>query len=284
MSTKFHTPAAEAAANKVLEAFDNPTALAEPLKNIALATGGRHADSYSMRNQLIVWLFGYSDAAGYKQWRNAYGRQVRKGEKAFPVLAPVTKSFTKFNEETQQDERVTYITGWRDVKVFGLEQTDIVDEEKWAKHNEANASNQEHLDRLPWTEVARTWDLSVTADGAMLGWGAAGCYSHGRNITVAVENLATWAHELVHAADDRLGTITKAPGQQPDNEIVAEIGGAVLCLVAGHEVEADLGGCWKYIQTYSKDAVKDAGKLLDRIVAAVSLILEQANDPDNVIA
>lgn len=283
--SKFYTEAAEQAATKMLEAFDKPEDLPAALKQIALATGSRHCDSYSMRNQLLVWLFGHADAAGYKQWRNQYGRQVRKGEKAFPVLAPVTKSFTKFNEETQKDERVTYITGWRDVKVFGIEQTDVCDEEKAAKYEGRAAAVREHMDSLPWTDVAHAWGLSVTPNGALLQRGVAGCFVPNLGIQVAVENLATWAHELVHAADQELGTLTKKPGQQPDNEIVAELGGAVLCLIAGHSHEADLGGAWEYIKGYSKDPVKDAGKLLDRIIECVGLIMKQAETPhENILA
>ena len=75
--------------------------------------------------------------------------------------------------------------------------------------------------------MAKQWGLSVDAfNGQTASY--LGYYRHGQAIALGVENWATWSHELVHAADYRAGTITKAPGQQPDNEIVAELGGAVL--------------------------------------------------------
>jgi antirestriction protein ArdC len=273
--SKFYTDAAEKAAAQIMAAFDNPDDLPEALKNIVLATGGRHSDRYSTRNQLLVAINGFGDAAGFKQWRNSYGRQVRKGEKAFCILAPVTRSFVN-----DDDERITYITGWRDVKVFGVEQTDVVDEAKWAKHMAAQAEAAKVADSIPWTAAAHAWGLTVGADGNLYERGAAGMYIPGVGIRVAVENLATWAHEIIHASDDDLGTLgdyTDA-AQVASAEIVAELGGAILCLIAGHSHAADLGGAWTYIKRYSKDPVKDAGKLLDRIVACVAHVLDTAND------
>jgi len=286
MGSKFYSEKAEQAANKILEAFEEPGRLPAALKDIALPATERHAGSYSIRNQMLVWINGYTDAAGFKQWKK-YGRAVRKGERGFPILAPVTATFTAKDTDPETgreiEHPVTYIRGWRHVTVFGIEQTDIVNEELWQKYSEAAAKNAEFLENLPWVEVARSWNLACGADGRLLEYGARGCYTHGKAIEIGVENLSTWAHELVHAADDRLGTLTKKSGQQPDNELVAELGGAVLCLCAGHETEADIGGAWEYIKGYSKDPVKDAGTLLSRIVTAVALIMEQAKNPDETI-
>lgn len=284
--SKFHTRQAREAADKVLEAFKDPASLPKALATIALDESQRHAARYSPGNQFLVFLFGYSDAAGYKQWLK-YGRQVRKGERGFPILAPITASFWRKDEETGKDVRITYVKGWRHVTVFGVEQTDIVDEAKWAKYSEASQRNTEFVERMPWTETARTWDLAVGADGNLLRYGAKGMYTHGRAVQVAVENLSVWAHEIIHAADDRLGTLTKKPGQQPDNEVVAEVGGAVLCIAAGHgEAQADLGGCYEYCQSYladAKDPLQAANRLLSRIINCVALVLAQAEQPDEVI-
>ena len=67
-------------------------------------------------------------------------------------------------------------------------------------------------------------------DGIVALWDCAG-----------VQNLSTWAHELIHAADDRLGKLGKC---KVNNEVVAELGGAVLLQCLGKPVEADLGGAW----------------------------------------
>ncbi len=87
----------------------------------------------------------------------------------------------------------------------------------------------------------------------------------------------------MHAADHKAGTLTIKPGQQPDNEVVAELGGAVLLQLLGFEIDADVGGAWNYIKSYSKNdkskAISICCKLIDRICNCVAMIL---NAHDNV--
>jgi integrase len=47
---------------------------------------------WSWSNQLITALHGYADARGFRQWEQA-GRHVKKGERAFDILAPRTRNF-----------------------------------------------------------------------------------------------------------------------------------------------------------------------------------------------
>jgi hypothetical protein len=116
-----------------------------------------------------------------------------------------------------------------------------------------------------------------TFDG--VGVGMLGCYRYGEAIQLGVKNLSTWCHELVHAADDRNGKLTEK-GQHWRSETVAELGGAVLLEILGFKQEADLGGCWEYIQSYA--GKEDVGvaeacmRVLDRTCAAVGLILDTA--------
>ncbi len=95
--------------------------------------------------------------------------------------------------------------------------------------------------------------------------------------------MATWAHELIHAADDRLGALTER-GQHWRSETVAELGGAVLLSCIGQNHDADVGGCWEYIQAYAKangkDATSAAMSVLSRTCKAVALILEAADKLD----
>jgi len=96
-----------------------------------------------------------------------------------------------------------------------------------------------------------------------------------------VKNLATWAHELVHAADDRnIGGLK--PGQRVDQEVVAQLGAAILLTLLGQPVEADLGYSWAYIETYarktSKATVDVCLELLNRTCKAVDRILSTAEE------
>ncbi len=88
--TKFYGKA-ESAANVILDAFQNPGQLPAALAPIFIT---RKADipcrKWSWNNQLITALAGHGDARGFRQWQQV-DRHVRKGEKSFTILSPVTK-------------------------------------------------------------------------------------------------------------------------------------------------------------------------------------------------
>ena len=69
-------------------------------------------------------------------------------------------------------------------------------------------------------------------------------------------------------------------GQSLNDEIVAELGGAVLLKCLGHDRDADLGGCFDYCQTYAerhkKHLLSVLTRLLDRTCRAVDLALQTA--------
>ena len=69
-------------------------------------------------------------------------------------------------------------------------------------------------------------------------------------------------------------------GQHWRSETVAELGGAVLLKVLGFDLDADLGGCWKYVQSYAKAAeiepIAACQHVLRRLCDAVALILDTA--------
>lgn len=259
---------AEEAAQRIVRAFEDANSLPKPLAKIFIRRkDSPHCRKWSWGNQLLVVLNGYSDARGFQQWKEA-GRNVKKGEKAFQILGPITK---KWRKEETGEERVIVI-GYRSLPVFGLEQTEgkplptgDPDIDKWVKS-------------LPLLAVARRWGLSVRTfdgkDGDCLGF-----YRYGEAIQIGVKNLSTWCHELTHAADDRNGKL-KERGQHWRSETVAELGGATLLEVLGFSHDADLGGCFGYIQHYAEQeriAVTEACmKVLDPDVHAVALILDTA--------
>ncbi len=230
MSTQFYGKA-ESAANRILELFksgDVPKALAPIFirRNDAIP-----CRAWSWSNQLLTALAGYDDARGFRQWQHV-GRHVRKGERAFSILAPCTKKITARDDDGTESERVA-VVGFRAVAVFGYEQTD-------GEALPDRAESDAFIDALPLVSVARHWELSVQTFNAQEK-GSWGWYRHGESIAVGVENLIVWAHELVHAADDRRGTLTKRHGQQLDNETVAQLGASILLACIGKPSESDPG-------------------------------------------
>ena len=71
------------------------------------------SDKWSITNRLIMLVIGGTeDARGYKQWQ-AVGRQVKKGSKAFDIIAPLTRKV--HNDEKDEDEVIVF--GYRSVPV-----------------------------------------------------------------------------------------------------------------------------------------------------------------------
>ncbi|QDT51696.1 hypothetical protein Pan258_57880 [Symmachiella dynata] len=269
--TKFYGKA-ESAANVILDVFQNPGQLPAALAPIFIT---RKADipcrKWSWNNQLITALMGHGDARGFRQWQQV-DRHVRKGEKSFTILSPVTK---KIKDKQTGEDRIAVI-GFKGTAVFGYAQTD-------GEPLPGEAELNDWLAGLPFREVADSWGLSVEAfngqGGKALGWFQHSISGEGRAIAVGVENLSTWCHEMIHAADCRLGNLTEQ-GQHWKSETVAELGGAVLLKVLGYDLDADLGGCWRYIEQYATAAeiepLAACQKVLKRMCDAVALILDTA--------
>src|SRR5262245_32427355 len=227
---------AECAAKQIVQAFESgclPQALAPIFirrkDNVPQA-------SWSWHNQLLCVLAGCADARGYRQWEES-GRHVKKGEHArTQILVPCTRSETTTDESGQETTR-TRLYGFRATPVFDVSQTE------GEPLPERDPENAAWLQTLPLRSVAEAWgrciDYYSGKPGKALGW-----YRPKQAIALGVQNLATWAHELVHAADDRLGQLTER-GQHWRSETVAELGSAILLECLGYALEADRGGCWE---------------------------------------
>ncbi len=261
---------AEEAAQKILLAFEAgnlPKALAPVFIRRKDNVPCRQ---WSWANQLLTALMGYSDARGFRQWQ-AVGRCVKKGEKGFPIMVPMVSKRETTDAETGEKGESKFLRGFSHTTVFGYQQTE-------GAELPGNAENKAFIDALPLIDVARAWGLNVETytgkEGRANGW-----YRHGQAIALGVENLSTWAHELMHAADFRLGQLKEA-GQHWRSETVAELGGAILLEIIGQSEAADRGGCWSYVKAYADAAgiepITACQRCLKRTCDAVALILDTA--------
>ncbi len=265
------TAKAQEVAQEILTAFENGTVPAALAVTFLARNPNSPCARWSWRNRFLIALRGHADARGFRQWQEV-GRHVRAGERATYILGPVQvkKGRDAEADPGTEDETGTRLVGFRCIPVFGYDQTEG---EPLPELEQATA----YLEALPLLEVAHHWQLVVkaVAPGGRLGY-----YRSGIEIGLAVENFATWTHELVHASDDRRGTLTRRSGQQLDNEVVAELGGAILLECLGYTVESDRGGAYQYIESYcrkhSRDLLSVCTELLERTCAAVELILETA--------
>ena len=139
------------------------------------------------------------------------------------------------------------------------------------------------MDTLPLVEVARAWEISI--DLVPFNGRFFGAYQPvSRHISLSTFNRRTWAHELVHAADDRRGFLPlgekKTAETLAEAEIVAELGAAVLLEAAGESEHVDLGAASRYLQHYAGEpsrCVAACRRLLQRTCGAVGLILDTAD-------
>ena len=262
----------EAVANRILESFQNPETLPKALSLLFIHRKDEvPCRNWSWHNQLLVAMCGTTDARGIRQW-NKVGRRIKKGAKAIWILAPWTKRITEENDHGEEVVRDVLI-GFRSVPVFSVNDTE--GDELPAE----DSANQEWIHSLPLVEVAHAWEIHVDTysfkPGAPLGYFAV--RPHNQTIVLGVENISTWAHELVHAADYR---VTGLKGSRPYKEIVAEFGSAVLLEMLDKSHEADLGGAYDYIARYAEEAnqsvVKACIHVLDRVCNCVKLILDTA--------
>jgi len=265
---------AEGVAKQILERFESgdvPAALAQVFIH---RNDNIPSRQWSMMNQLAMFCHLTNDARGFKQWKKA-GRKVSKGCKAIYILGPCIGK----RKDPDTGEEKSFVFGFKSIPVFRLEDTEIVDAALWEKCSGVDHDAERWIQDLPLRDVAEEWGLKVDSYNGQ-GVNYLGFYMPGSKIAVGTENLSTWAHELCHAADDRRGNLKRRVGQDPDNEIVAELGGSVLLSILGHENEADLGGCMEYITRYSAGdkgkAISAAMKLLKRTCEAVTLILDTA--------
>jgi hypothetical protein len=262
---------AESVAQKIIETFKNgniPKALAPVF---ICRKDNVPCRSWSWGNQLLCAINGTNDARGFKQW-GAVDRSVKKGSKAFDIFVPLIRRKKIVDENTGSEKEVPKIYGFKTAPVFPIELTD------GNPLPEADPEVRRWIDNLPLLEVAKSWGLQVDACNGREN-GSLGKYCHGKEIVLAVTNLSTWAHELMHAADDRLGNL-KERGQHWRSETVAELGGAILLESLGLEQDSDRGGCWQYLKSYADAAeiqpMQACMDVLSRTCEAVNLLLAEA--------
>ena len=266
---------AKEAADAIVAQFRNPSGLPAAMASMWLdVSDDRPCARWSWNNRFLVALFGAGDARGFRQWKEV-GRSVKKGAKSFPILAPKKRMISVKDSDTGEESKRAMIFGFTHVPVFAITDTD-------GAPLPVNKEHKHFVQSLPLREVAEQWGLNVelvNGKGRFQGY-----YSAGQSvIALSVSNLSTWTHELIHAADDKRGVMPR-DGRESltymESEVVAELGGAILLSILGHPVEADLGGCWRYITMYcekhNREPIAACTKMLDRTCGAVDLILRTA--------
>ena len=258
---------AQEVTNKIVEAFQSGNVPA-PLAQVFIRAD-IPMQAWSVTNQFCCLISGCTDARGFKQWKRA-GRYVKEGEEAAAhILVPLKR---RVRDEGEEEVLITW--GFKTAAVFDVSQTD------GEPLPDVVSRQAQFVANLPLLAVAGAFGVDVTTYSGQAG-GYLGYYSSASQlIALGVENLSTWFHELVHAAEDRLGSKAER-GQHWRSEVVAELGGATLAVMLGLQVQADVGGAWAYVQQYATAAgispIAACLEVLDRIAQAIQLILDTAD-------
>jgi|SRR5215471_1396269 len=237
---------------------------------------------YSPNNQmLIAWqcpeathVMGYGSKDKSTGWLSL-GRQVRKGEKAIYILAPIVRKVR--NEKTGEDE--PRVVGFRGASVFDVSQTDgeplpASPAELWEQAMDALPVGER--DEAIWDALraaVESLGLNVVIEEERMG-GALGWWLPGTKDVHVVRRefglmAGTLAHEAGHALDPALN-----PSDYDQNELVAESVSWLLSARLGFpksEVSAiylaHFGGTTDTLEAVANRVKKVAEKVLDALDA-----------------
>ncbi len=240
----------------ILEAFETgniPEA-------VAIATyppiNGIPSEKWSYNNRIIQFISGTVDARGFNQWK-AVNRHVKKGSRAIYILVPC---FKKVVDEATDEENQTLMS-FKAMPVFRVEDTE----------GEPLDYQNIELPELPLIERAYDWGICVKAVPGNFTY--YGYFSPGaKEIALATKSEKTFFHELAHAGDYILNGKLK-PGQNPLQEITAELSAQALSRIVGKSSENTTGNSYRYIKRYAEKINMSPHKACLKVLADTEKIL-----------
>jgi hypothetical protein len=231
-----------AALHEIFKAFDTGK-IPEAVALSVFPPANTPSAKWSLLNRTIIHLSGTADARGFQQWKKV-GRKVKKGAKALYIFAP-----RMVKEKEEGEEKV--LAGFLMIPVFRAEDTE----------GEALDYEKIELPRLPLEEVARSWGIEVKAipgNGEYYGY---------YNATRKVIGLATEDESVFFPG-----------GQDPWQEIVAELSAQALCLIVG-KTSRHLGSAYRYIGKYAQELNVSPELACVKVLAEVEAVLDLILNP-----
>lgn len=229
--------------------------------------------NYSFNNCLLIAM-QKPDAtliAGYKSWQNDFKRQVKKGEKAIKILAPIPHKYKKEVEDKDGnvEEKEIKWTSFKAVSVFDISQTE--GEELPTICNKLNHDVKDYKKILEGIESVSPVGIEYKdIEGE-----ANGYYSHETNSIVVkkemseTQTLKTLIHEIAHSILHNKDNGVEKGADRFTKEIQAESVAYIVCNNLGIDTSDYSFG---YIVGWSK------GKEMKELSDSMDVIRDTAKD------
>lgn len=228
--------------------------------------------NYSVNNSILIFLQmpSASFVAGYQAWKTKFKRQVKRGEKAIKIMAPIPHRYIKevVDAEGNKTEKHIDYTSYRSVNVFDISQTEGEDVPSLTNDLTADVKDYEVLrDKL----IAFA---PVPVAFEHIDEGAKGYFSSADGRIVVEETnspqqaIKTLVHEIAHSMlHGKDGAESKA--DRNTKEVQAESVAYIVCSSLGIDTEEYSFG---YIAGWSKD------KKAEELTASMEVIKRTAVD------
>jgi len=239
---------------------------------------------YSFGNTMLI-LSQKRDAtrvAGFHDWKNKFGRTVKKGEKGIWILAPMIK---KVDTEQDHDKKTERLVGFRSVAVFDVSQTEG---KPLPESPHIHISDMD--DGIAPPGMVESLSATIEAQGFSIERGTtgeAGGFTNFQSKRVVISEKAndrqaakTLAHEAAHIVlghGERSHEYhTGAGGARPDMEVEAES----VAYIVGKSWGIDEAGSYSfgYIDNWARGDAKKVRATADAVVKGARVLLEDRAD------
>jgi antirestriction protein ArdC len=193
---------------------------------------------YSWHNCALIAMQApeATQVAGFRRWQEL-GRQVRSGEKAIRILAPMIVGSRDAHDEDDGEERGGRPVIFRAVPVFDIAQTDGEPLPRAPREPITGDSHRAHLDPL----IAHARTLGFTVEREALGPDHGGyCDARRRRIVVsstlssANSEVRVLVHELAHAHG-----VGYKDHRREDAEVIVETAAIIVCGALGLDTSGE---------------------------------------------
>lgn len=190
--------------------------------------------NWSLLNRTLMFLSGTMDARGYKQWQQV-NRYVKKGSKALYIIVPYIKAI-----KDELEERQHMLKGFGLSPVFPVEATAGEDLE------------YENIEVPDFSLMTRAHEWGINVKAVPGNYRYFGYFAADRKeIAIATSQECVFFHELAHAGHHIIKGGLRS-GQDPLQEIVAQLAAEALAIMVGKSAEDTCGNSYRYIQKYAE--------------------------------